>query len=269
MRTLGILVAAAFTMMAASPDANEIVRRSVAVNEANWKQAPNYAFTERDVETKRGGARTIKTYHVLMIEGSQYNQLIAVNDKPISAGQKAEEEKKLQDEIARRSKESPGDRAKRVAKYERERQQDHALLREMADAFNYEVKGEETLNGHPVYVLSATPKPGYHPKLRDAKVLTGMKGTLWIEKQHYQWVKVQAEVVQPVTFGGFIAKVSPGTKFTLEQASVGANLWLPKHFSVDVNSSILWRQSATSDDETYTNYEPMSQHLALGSTPHP
>lgn len=269
MRTLGMLAVMALSLLAAGPDANEIVQRSVAANEANWKQAPNYAFTERDVETKRGGARTVKTYRVLMIEGSTYNQLIAVNDKPISAEQKAEEEKKLQDEIARRSKESSGDRAKRIAKYTRERQQDHALMREMANAFNFEVTGEDTVNGHPVYVLSATPKPGYQPKLRDAKVLTGMKGTLWIDKQQYQWVKVQAEVVRPVTFGGFLAKVGPGTKFALEQAPVGGKLWLPKHFSVNVNSSILWRQSATSDDETYTNYEPMSQHLAQRTQAHP
>ncbi|HUS05687.1 MAG TPA: hypothetical protein VMZ52_05310 [Bryobacteraceae bacterium] len=263
MRTLApLFLAAAAVAFAAAPDAAEIVKKSVAANEANWKKAPDYAFTERDAEMKRGGAKIVKTKRVLMIEGYPYEQIVAINDKPLAAEQKAQEDKKLKDEIARRSHESAGDRARHIAKYQKERQQDHALMREMGNAFDFRIEGEDSLNGHEVYVISATPKAGYKPKMRDAKVLTGMRGKLWIDKKQYQWVKVQAEVVQPVTFGGFIAKVGPGTKFTLEQAPVGTGLWLPTHFSVNVNSSVLWRQSVTSDEETYTHYEPMSRQLA-------
>ena len=77
------------TIPALAIDVGEIVRRSVAANEGNWKQAPNYGYVERDVTSKRGGARTIKTSQVYMIEGSEYNKLIAVNDKPLPASQQA------------------------------------------------------------------------------------------------------------------------------------------------------------------------------------
>src|SRR6202035_606901 len=82
----------------AQPDATEIIRRSVQTIEADWKQAPEYSFVERDVEGKHHATPTIKTYQVLMIDGSQYNRLIAMNDRPISSSEQAEEEKKLRAE---------------------------------------------------------------------------------------------------------------------------------------------------------------------------
>jgi hypothetical protein len=36
-----------------------------------------------------------------------------------------------------------------------------------------------------------------------------MKGKLWVDREQYQWVKVEAEVIKPVNFGYFIAKVAP------------------------------------------------------------
>src|ERR1700687_2439583 len=100
-------------------DVNSIVKRSVIANEANWKAAPNYSYIERDVEQK-GGKKTVKTYQVLMIEGSTYNKLIAVDDKPLPKSQQTQEEAKLRKEIERCKHESPGERAKRTAEYNKE-----------------------------------------------------------------------------------------------------------------------------------------------------
>jgi len=124
----------------------------------------------------------------------------------------------------------------------------------MTDALDYKLAGEETINGRPTYVLVATAKPGYVPKSRDAKVLTGMKGKLWIDKAETQWVKVEAEVIRAVSFYA-VATVAPGTKFQLEQAPVGNGLWMAKHFSVHVNSNVLWVARNSNSDETYSDYK--------------
>ena len=47
--------------------------------------------------------------------------------------------------------------------------------------------------------LMPPPSPDYQPINREAKVLTAMKGRLWIDKREYQWVKVSAEVTRPVS----------------------------------------------------------------------
>jgi hypothetical protein len=104
----------------------------------------------------------------------------------------------------------------------------------MNAAFNYTLVSETRVDGRDVYQLAASPKPGYVPRDRDARVLPGMKGMLWVDKDTFQWVKVEADVTKPVNFYGFLAKVRPGTRFELEQEPVAAGLWMPKHFSTRV-----------------------------------
>ena len=262
-----ILLGITISFLAAAsqpPDASEIVQRSVQKIQADWQQAPLYAYVERDVERKRHAAPTVKSYEVLMIDGSQYNRLVAVNDRPLSAGERAEEENKLKAEILKRDSESERERRKRVAKYLKEREQDHAMVKEMADAFDFQLAGEENVAGHDCWVLDAEPKPGYQPRSRETKVLSGMKGKLWVDKKQFQWVKVEAEVMRPVSLYGFFAKVSPGTRFVLEQEPIAGNLWLPAHFSVKVNASALgFINENSSDDETFHDYKPMPNISAL------
>jgi hypothetical protein len=242
---------------AALPGADEIVKRSVANTVADWRAAPQYNFTERDVATRDGkGARTSR---VILIDGSPYYKLIAVNGEPLTGEQAAQEERKYRQAIAERQHETPAQRRRRIAEYERERRQNNALMGQMTEAFDYRLVGEDTVNGRRCFVLVSTPKPGYRPTSRDTKVLTGMRGKLWVDERQFQWVKVEAEVFRRVAFGVFIAQVEPGTRFTLEQQPVQGNLWLPSHFSMQVNAKVLrlWSHNST-DDETYWNYQPVS-----------
>jgi hypothetical protein len=254
---LGIAIGCAFGA-GTQPDATGIIRRSVQRIEADWKEAPRYSYVERDVESKHHSKPTVKSYQVLMIDGSQYHQLIAINDRPLSAGEKAEEENKLRAEVLRREHESERERHRRVAKFLKERDQDHAMLKEMVDAFDFRPAGEANVNGHDCWVFDAQPKPGYHPKTRETKVLSGMQGQLWIDKTQDQWVRVEAEVMRPVSLYGVFAKVGPGTHFLLEQAPVAGNLWLPTRFNVSVRASALgFINEDSTDDETYRQYKPM------------
>jgi hypothetical protein len=257
-----LYVASAF---GAEPDVQEIVRRSVEKNERNWKAAPQYTFIERDVVTEEGKVRR-STYKVLMIDGSPYEQLIAENGEPLSATRAAEEQKKMEEEIARRNRESAAARRRRIEAYERDREQEHALMREMVNAFEFKLTGQESLNGYNCYVLEAEPRPGYRPINNETKVLTGMRGKMWIDTREFQWVKVQAEVFRPVAFGLFIAHVRPGTEFTLEQAPVDQDVWLPMRFITKVHATALmiWSKNYTRT-ETYSNYsrqEPAAQRAA-------
>jgi len=242
------------TVFAASPEVGDLVRRSVENNERSWKAAPAYTFTEADVITK-SGKTTRRKYRVLMIEGSQYNQLIAENGEPLGPARVATEQKKLGREIARRRSESASARSRRVAQYQRERRQDRAMMSEMVKAFNFKLAGREQMNGRDCWVLDATPRPGYRPSSYQTKALTGMRGRMWIDTREYQWVKVHAEVFRPVAFGLFIAHVQPGTEFTLEEAPIGNGLWMPRRLVTKVRATALlfWSENSV-DDETYTDY---------------
>ncbi len=264
----GFAAALALTLSAAVPPPNvpDLIRRSVQAIETDWSQTPNYSFVERDVESKKDGKPVVKTERVLMIDGSPYNRLIAVNDQPLSPGAQAEEARQVGRAIEKRQHELEGERNRRLWKYQKEGRQNETMLKGMVDAFDFRLVGEEVVNGHDCWVLEAKPKPGYQPTSRETKVLTGMTGRLWIDKRDRQWVKVQAEVVKPVSFFGFLARVEKGTRFLLEQEPVAVGLWLPKHFSMQVKASALGFNQNSTDDETYSDYRLASRALAQMQT---
>ena len=239
------------------PDVSDIVARSVANSDADWKAAPEYSFTERDAITK-GGDRTEKTYRVTMIEGSPYYETVSIDGKALSPAQKKREEKRLARVTQARLHESPAARARRIAGYEKGRRQDHLLMREMIAGFEFQSAGTEIANGRECYKIAASPRPGYVPKDNEAKVLKGMRGTLWIDTKAYQWVRVEASVFRPVAFGLFIAHVRPGTEFVLEQAPVDGNIWLPSYFEMRVNAAIAFWPHRSLDQETYSGYRKIS-----------
>jgi hypothetical protein len=255
---LCLLTVMSLPVFAAEPDVQEIVRRSLQAAESDWKAFSRYNHTERE-EVIKGDSRKVTTSQVLMIEGSSYSRTIALNDKPLSPQAAEGEVKKLEVEIARRANESPEQRKERIAEFNKKRRRMLDMMREMTKALDFKLVGENRVAGYDTYVLEATPRPGYQPPNREAKVLTGMRGTLWIEKEHYHWVKAEAEVIKPVHFAWFLAKVAPGTRLRFEQAPVADDVWQPKQFRLDLKASFLWMDKSFVEDETYWDYRPIQK----------
>lgn len=250
-----LAIAATVVLLAAlsfgSDDVHTIVQRSVEANAADWKAAPEYECHERDQEPGGG----TKTYEDLMIMGSPYQRIVAENGKPLSQQEQEQQQKKLDATINQRRNESNQQMAERIAKYEKNRRRNDLLMQQLIKAFDFTLAGEQKVDGHDVYVLKATPRPGYQPPNTDTEVLKGMEGTLWIDKQTFQWVKVEAHVIHPVSIEGFLAKVEPGTRFELEKMPVGNDVWLPKHFSMKAHAKVFFFFSHNSqEDDTYFGY---------------
>jgi hypothetical protein len=236
-----------------TPDANTIIQRSVDAMHRDWQSAARYIHLERDME-----AHGSKTFQILMIEGSPYQKLTAVNGKPLSEAEAKKEEEKLRHEIASRCGESPDDKRKRIAEYKKDQERDREMIGELTKAFTFRVAGRQRVNGHQTWLLNATPKPGYQPPNLETKALTGMEGKLWIDTATFEWVRVEAHVVHPVSIEGFLATVEPGTVFELVRAPAGKGFWAPAHFSERSKARILGLIGhSTHDDETYTNYRPV------------
>ena len=254
--TLSVLRGVSAFPAAPPYDAKTIIQRSVEANARDWKTAPDYDYFERDRQPGRG----TKTFEEMMILGSPYERRVAVNGEPLSPQQQAQEHEKLEAAIAQRRSESPSERAERIAKYEKDRKRDHLLMEQLTQAFDFVVTGEKKLDGHDVYVLKATPRKGYQPPNMETEVLTGMQGTLWIDEKTFQWVKVEAQVLHPVSIEGFLAEVEPGTRFELEKMPVEGDIWLPKHFSMKAKAKVLFFFSHNSQaDETYWGYHKANQ----------
>ena len=245
-----------------SPDVNQIIEESAQASERDLNARLNYEYSETDLQPD--GSR--KTYAVYMLSGSPYEELTAINGHPLSRDQREQEERKLSEETSRRLHESAEDRAKRLEQFEKEQKRDRRFIQEFTHAFNFKLIREQMLNHRRVYVVQATPRSGFHPTDAESKVLTGMRGTLWIDAATRHWVKAQAEVIHPVSIEGFLATVEPGTRFILENMPVGGGVWLPTHYSMTADAKILlFIPHRNREDERYFNYHPASQSQA---TPH-
>ncbi len=254
--TVGVLLPAADVPRISNSD---IIQNAVATNTKDWLFEGGLSHSERILKTKVDPAghseeRGSRTIEFVLLDGSPYERLIGLNNEPLSRDQQMEEQAKLDRECARRRVESASERQARIAKFNEQRGEEHLLMQQMVAAFQFKLLGEEQVGGVDCYHFEADPRPDYHPPVEKARVLLGMRGEMWIDKREFHWVKVRAEVTQPVSFGFFIAKVKPGTRFELEQAPFG-KFWLPKHFIQTVNASVLGIYGYRSQEETfYSDY---------------
>jgi hypothetical protein len=230
---LCILCVTSVAFPAQSPDAEDIVRRSVELTQKDWKQTPDYDYFEREEEPGHS-----KTYEVLMILGSRYRRLVAVDDRPLPPELTAREQELLQKARSDREHESPQQRQARVDRYKKETEQQDLFLNQLLKAFDFTLAGEQTLDSRTVYVVKARPRRDYRPPNMRAKALAGMEGTLWIDATDYRWARVQAEVKHAVSIEGFFARVEPGTRFLLEQKPMDGGIWLPSHFTMQTHAKV-------------------------------
>jgi hypothetical protein len=246
-----LLLAAMCSALPPKPDVTTIIQRSVEANDRDFKLTPQFNYKQRE---KVGGQ--IKTSQVTMIDGTPYYQLLAVNGVPLDAQKAAAEQQKMQQTMEQRKAESASARQDRIAKYEKSRHSDHVMMSQLTLAFNFTILGTRKLRGYTVWALKAVPKPGYQPPNMDCQVLPGMEGQMWIDQKSYEWVKVTARVIRPVSIEGFLAQVQPGTKFEIEKNPVAGGGWQITHYSSFADAHILHMfNHQESDDVTYSDFE--------------
>ncbi len=252
-------------------DAREIVRHAVELDRANDQIARQYTYLQRqDTRTLDGSGgvknRSVVTYDVTLLEGSPYRRLVARNDQPLPPEEEKKEQEKLRRSIEERSHETPEERKRRLDEVEARRNRMREELREIPDAFDFTLAGEDRLDGTEVWMIDASPHPGYKAKAQMARFVGKVKGRFWIAKQDYHWVKAEIETLEPISVAGFILRLAKGSRVELEQTRVNGEVWLPKSIVVRASARLLLVKSLRLDlDYTYSNYKKFQVESRLVS----
>jgi hypothetical protein len=239
----------------------ELIRNSADKDVENTKRKQDYTYIRRDEERKldnKGKVKSTesKTYEIMVLAGEHAEKLIAKNDKPLSEKDAKKEDEKIQKLVARGEKESENDRRKRLAKAEKERDEERQFVREVADAYQFHLRGMEDVNGRPAYVIDADPLPGYKPRLKDAKILPKVRMRLWIDRAEQQWVKIDIECIDSFSIGLFLARVNKGSTIHVEQTRVNDEVWLPKYLNLRVDAKIALLKNFDAEyDVTFRDYQ--------------
>ena len=257
-------------------DAREIVRRAVEHDQANSKSAHSYTYRQRQ-ETRdldRSGqvkTRKIETWQITYVDGSPYRRLVARNDRPLPPEEQKAEEERLRWNAEQRRMETQEERARRVGEWQRRTGRQRDPVKEVPDAFDFTLLGEEQLGGRPVYRIDGVPKAGFKPKSQFAEMFPKVKMHLWIDKSDGQGARVEMEVLDTVSFGGFLVRLAKGTRLVIEQAPVGDGVWLPKQFSLTAAARILLLKGLNRElDFTFSDYKPVGESpnvVALATRP--
>jgi len=228
-----IFAAAACAEAPTAPDLREIVRRSVSHHQMNWAVKRQYTCVERTTEKEFDSSGKLKSneakvYDVSILYDEPYERLIEKNGKPLSGKDDQKERDKLAKFMEKRAHDTPEQAQKRAAKLEKEREKEVDYLREIPDAYDFRLLGEEKVDGKDTWIIQAEPHPGYQAKQGDAKYFAKIHGKIWIDKADYQWAKVDAETMDTISFGLVLFRLFKGSRLEFEQTRVNDEVWLPK-----------------------------------------
>ena len=242
-------------------DARDIVRHAVELDQNNWIQRADYTWVGRSHERHFDAHNRVtsdhqETWEVFILDGLPFTRNLSREGKPLPEAEQRRQQQKLDRDTARLERETPEEKQKRAAEFEKSRRRERAFLLELPDAFDLHLEGSDTIDGQDVWVISGVPKPGYRAKTRDGAALSKIRGKMWIEKSGYQWVRVEAETIGTISFGVFLARLDPGAKLVLEQTRINGQLWLPKRAYMSGKGRIALLKRIAEDDEiTWTDYK--------------
>jgi len=256
----------------AEGDPGAIVRRALLNNERNRDLERSYTYTERNEERTLDHAGKVtrvksETWDVIPLQGAQFRRLTLRDDKPLSPKEEQQQEAARQKREAERlkqralrEKETPEQKQKRLDARERNRKQHEEDVDDVIAGFDLRMKGEERIDGMPVWVIDGAPRDGYEFKSRDAKMFLGkMKGRVWISQKDCQVVRIDAETTGTISFGLFLARIYKGTRVQAEYAYVNNEVWLPKREMATVSARLALIKGIHQEEElAYTNYRKFS-----------
>lgn len=238
-----------------------MIRLSAEKDMENDKRQRDYTYVEREEQHKLNGKGEVSstethTYEVMQIYNEQVRRLTAKDDKPLSAKDAAKEEEKIQKIIDKRKNESDSQREKRLKEEEKQRQEDREFVKEIADAYDFKLAGIETLDGRETYAIDGEPRPGFEPKRKEAKILPKFRFRVWIDRAENQWVKLDAQCIDTVSFGLFLARIHKGSRIVIDTTRVNDEVWLPRHVAVHVDVRVaLLKNFNVEEDIIYKDYK--------------
>jgi hypothetical protein len=249
--------------------ARDIVVRSVHEFHENAKLTSRYTYREKTVVHEYDSSGKVKktdrtTEELLFLGGKPYEHLIEKDGKPLTGDAAAKEQRKFDKAAAEASHLTDEQKQKRLDDYARDQQKDLDRMQAIPDAFDFRQLADEAVGPRLCYVIEATPKPSFHGKY--ANLYHNVKGRIWIDKTDYEWVRVQADVLNDISWGLFLAKVSKGAEMKFEQVRVNDEIWLPKQILVQAHARALLKHVSFDLDVEYSDYRRYQTDSRIVST---
>lgn len=131
------------------------------------------------------------------------------------------------------------------------------VMRLLPKAFLYKYSGPvQTPNG-PAICLTFRPNPNFSSPDLQSRVLTGIRGNVWIDPSEERLVRIDGHLFKHVDYGwgGLLGSIEPGGTILIEQARSASTGWHLAHLKLDMQGKALLVKPVHLDvDETAGHY---------------
>jgi hypothetical protein len=139
-------------------------------------------------------------------------------------------------------------------KVEKHRKDKSELIDATRNAFTYAFEAREQRGDRTLVRFRMEPNPAYKPTSRATSIFAKVRGVAWIDEQANQLAKVEVEVTDDISIGGFLAKVYKGSHFMQERYELAPGLWFPTYAQYDFDGRRLFMSFSVHERTFYTQY---------------
>ncbi|HUO61361.1 MAG TPA: hypothetical protein VMU24_11885 [Candidatus Acidoferrales bacterium] len=197
----------------------------------------NYIFVvdEEEQDTvKSGGYRTreTNTYEIRYSGPWQVRTLVARDGKPLPP-EDLKKNKEESDKLMHLAQQS----MTRLASDPMAQGSSLNISDFLADDEFHNMRREE-YQGHRVLVFDFVPRADFQPSTAHEKFIKNLGGTIWVDESAVQLVRLEAHLLNNVSYGGFLASIKKGKILVMEQRKVNNEIWLPsfEEFHLDARA---------------------------------
>ncbi len=143
------------------------------------------------------------------------------------------------------------DAYEKIAKKQKERAD---LIDATRTAFLYTFVSTEPRADRLLTKYRMEPNPAYKATSRATSIFAKVRGYIWIDEAAGQLARVEVEVTDDISIGGFLAKVYKGSHLMQERYEMAPGIWLPSYAQYDFDGRRLFVSFAIHERTFYTQY---------------
>ncbi len=237
---------------AAAPDVG-MVQRALAA-ELKATQDAGHPMRYR---LRKSTPRLTSTKEIVETSDGNVAMLQSVNDAPVSDGDRAKDNARLDGLLA-----DPSRQQHRKQNEQADTGRAVKVLRALPRAFVFQYAGPVNAGSGIAEKFTFRPNPKFDPPDLETQVLTGLTGEIWIDAAHERVLRLEAHLQQDVDFGwGILARLNKGGWIIIEQADVGGGQWRMVRRQMVMNGRVFIKTRSFDTTEEETGFTPVPAGL--------
>ena len=244
------------------------IKRLLSDVQDNQKQlegvVDQYSCTENEEEReldKNGQVKktTVKEYMDFYLGGELVRREVKKDGKPLTTDEQKKEDGRIE---------------KRIRDYDKKKSEgeDASKKKERIDVSTFLRSSDfthprwEQFRAHEVIVFDFAPNPAYKPRNKTEDLLHKLVGTLWVDDQDHQVVRLEAHLSDSFKVaGGLLASIRKGSSLVMEQAKTNGEVWLPSYVDAHFSARLLLLSSALGDyTSKFSDYKKFRVETVTG-----